>query len=113
MEKINYGDINKFLVSVGIVLIALSVLTPYLYLKEDFGSYLESSIIEKFQEPVKNIILLKQSIVLKVQNIILDISLALFACKIIRYTVNMLNTQISYYDSISNHKSVPVLLIVF
>lgn len=25
----------------------------------------------------------------------------------------MLNTQISYYDSIANHKSVPVLLIVY
>ncbi len=82
MEKINYGDINKFLVSVGIVLIVLSVLSPYLYLKEDFGLYVESDIFDKFQEPVRDIILLKQLIVLKMQNIILYISLGLFLCGI-------------------------------
>lgn len=56
MQKIDYGDINKFLVSIGLVLIALAVLTPYLYLKEDFGLYIEQSKIDQMQEPIKELI---------------------------------------------------------
>lgn len=78
MEKIDYGDVNKFLVSIGIVLIGLSILTPYLYLKEDFGLYIEMEKFEKFQEPVKNIILSKQGQVVEIQKIIPWISLGLF-----------------------------------
>jgi hypothetical protein len=36
MEKFDYSDLYKFLVSVGITLIALSILLPWLYLKEPF-----------------------------------------------------------------------------
>lgn len=78
MEKIDYGDINKFLVSVGIVLIGLSILTPYLYLKEDFGLYIELDKFEKFQEPVKNLILSKQCQVTGIQKLIPWISIGLF-----------------------------------
>lgn len=57
MEKIDYGDINKFLVSIGIVLIGLSVLTPFLYLKEDFGIYLSEEEISKYEQPIKSLII--------------------------------------------------------
>lgn len=60
MQKIEYGDINKFLVSIGLVLISLSIISPYLYLTQDFGLNIEKSKFEKFQEPVQNIILDKQ-----------------------------------------------------
>jgi hypothetical protein len=79
MEKIDYGDINKFLVSVGIVLIGLSILTPYLYLKEDFGLYIEFDKFVKFQKPVKDLILSKQYQVTEIQKLIPWISLGLFA----------------------------------
>lgn len=78
MEKIDYGDINKFLVSVGVVLIGLSILTPYLYLKEDFGLYIEIEKFQKFQEPVKNLILSKQCQVSEIQKLIPWISVGLF-----------------------------------
>jgi len=78
MEKIDYGDINKFLVSVGIVLIGLSIVTPYLYLKEDFGLYIELETFEKFQEPVKILILSKQNQVTKIQDLLPFISISLF-----------------------------------
>lgn len=56
MQKIEYGDVNRFLVSMGIILIGLSILAPYFYLKEDFGIFLEQSQIEKLQAPLKEII---------------------------------------------------------
>lgn len=78
MQKIDYGDINKFLVSIGLVLIALAVLTPYLYLKEDFGLYIEQSKIDQMQEPIKELITEKQSQVIKFQTFIPWISLSFF-----------------------------------
>ena len=76
MQKIDYGDINKFLVSIGLVLIALAVLTPYLYLKEDFGLYIEQSKIDEMQEPIKALISNKQKQVIKFQSFIPWISLS-------------------------------------
>jgi hypothetical protein len=76
MQKIDYGDINKFLVSIGLVLIGLAVLVPYLYLKEDFGLYLEQSQIDKFQDPIKELITSKQNQVINVQKLIPWISFA-------------------------------------
>lgn len=70
MQKIDYGDINKFLVSIGLVLICLAILLPYFYLKEDFGIYIEKSAIEKFEEPIQEIIFGKQEQVIKIQKII-------------------------------------------
>ncbi len=70
MQKIDYGDINKFLVSIGLVLIGLAILTPYFYLKEDFGLYIEQEAIEKFQEPIQKIITSKQEHVIRIQKYI-------------------------------------------
>ena len=78
MQKIDYGDINKFLVSIGLVLIALAVLTPYLYLKEDFGLYIEQSKIDQMQEPIKELITEKQNQVIKFQTFIPWVSLSFF-----------------------------------
>lgn len=90
MEKIDYGDINKFLVSVGIVLIGLSILTPYLYLKEDFGLYIEFDKFLKFQEPVKNLILTKQCQVTEIQKLIPWISLGLFSSGITSLIIGLI-----------------------
>ena len=77
MQKIDFGDINKFLVSIGIALIALAILTPYFYLKEDFGLYIKKEEILKFEEPIKEIIANKQYQVSKIQKIIPWTSLVL------------------------------------
>ena len=70
MEKIEYGDVNKFLVSGGLVLISLSVAIPYFYLNEDFGLYLESDKIKLFTPSIQDLICEKQKIVATIQNII-------------------------------------------
>lgn len=36
MEKLDYSDINKFLASLGVVIIGVGIILPYFYLKEDF-----------------------------------------------------------------------------
>lgn len=61
MQKIEYGDINKFLVSIGLVLLALAILSPYLYLTQDFGLYIEQEKFDKLREPVQKLILDKQN----------------------------------------------------
>lgn len=78
MQKIDYGDINKFLVSIGLILICLAILIPYFYLKENFGLYIDQATFEKFQEPIQKIITSKQKIIIIIQKIIPWASLALF-----------------------------------
>ncbi len=71
MQHIDYGDINKFLVSIGIILIGLAVIIPYLYLQEDFGLYLEKEQLLKFEEPVQKLIVSKQNLVMLIQKYLL------------------------------------------
>lgn len=78
MEKIDYGDINKFLVSVGIILIAISILGPFFYYKEDFGIYLSPEEISKFRTPIQDLIINKQTHITLIQNIIPYTALILF-----------------------------------
>src|SRR5690606_30114121 len=54
------------------------LLVPYLYLKEDFGLYLEQSQVDKLQESIKELITSKQNQVVKIQKIIPWISLTFF-----------------------------------
>lgn len=89
MQKIDYGDINKFLVSIGLVLICLAILTPYFYLKEDFGLYIEQEAIEKFQEPIQKIITAKQEQVIKIQKILPLISIGLLILGLISSIIGL------------------------
>lgn len=77
MQKIEYGDINKFFVSIGLVLIGLAVISPYLYLKEDFGIYLSQSEFNSLQETTKEIITDKQIKVKKLQEMFFCIPICL------------------------------------
>lgn len=78
MQKVDYGDINKFLVSMGLILISLSLISPYFYLKEEFGIFIEPSTIDKLKEPIKKILLEKQKFIIYIQTLIPWISIILF-----------------------------------
>jgi len=78
MDKIEYGDVNKFLASIGLVLISLSVAAPYFYLKEDFGLYIESDKIKSFTPAIQLLVFEKQTAAAFVQKNILWASLCLF-----------------------------------
>lgn len=47
MTKLEYGDLYKFLASLGIVLISLSMLVPWLFLRESFDGLLKPSDISE------------------------------------------------------------------
>lgn len=78
MQKIEFGDINKFLVSVGLVLIGLAIVTPYLYLKEDFGLNMEAEKILKLDSEVQLIFTNKKNQITTIQKILPWSSIALF-----------------------------------
>lgn len=78
MQKIDYGDINKFLVSIGLILISLSLLLPYFYLKEDFGLILDPSIIDNLKNPLKDVVTEKQRFIICIQKLIPWLSTSLF-----------------------------------
>jgi hypothetical protein len=79
MEKVQYGDINRFLVSIGLVLITLSLLLPFLYLRDDFGLYLDQGSIECFDPIVQELIKNKLGIVTRIQNNLAYISTSTLA----------------------------------
>lgn len=78
MQKIEFGDINKFLVSIGLVLIGLSLLTPYFYLKEDFGILIDSEQILKYDKDIQSILANKKCQVITIQKILPWSSIILF-----------------------------------
>jgi hypothetical protein len=83
VQKIEFGDINKFLVSVGLVLIGLGIVTPYLYLKEDFGLNTESEKLMKLDLVVQEIFAYKKNQISSIQKILPWSSLALFGLGIL------------------------------
>ncbi len=77
MEKVEYRDVNRFLVSIGLILISLSLLLPYLYLREDFGLYLEKDKIDSFSPTIQDSINNKVIIVEGIQNNLIPLSVLL------------------------------------
>ncbi|MNV29513.1 hypothetical protein D3C71_1207410 [compost metagenome] len=83
MEKIEYADINKFLVSIGLMLIVFCIVLLYYFLKEDFNIFLDNKVFFSLQSEVQSIILVKRKQVLFVQQAILYLSLLFFTIGII------------------------------
>lgn len=67
IEKAQYSDFNRFLVSIGIILIGIGILFPYLYMKEDFGLLIENDEILKLTPVAQDIVRGKQ---IQIQNLI-------------------------------------------
>lgn len=63
MEKLNYNDFNKFLVSLGVILIGLALLIPWLFLKESYNIPTKIEI-DSLTDISKNIIDVKQGYLL-------------------------------------------------
>lgn len=70
MQKIEFGDINRFFVSIGLFLIGFALIIPYFYLKEDFGLYLNPDKLAKFDIKIIEIIQTKTYQVALIQKII-------------------------------------------
>lgn len=62
MEKIEYGDLYKFLASLGLALIVLAVVAPWLFLREPFDLQLEAGKLDGLTEGARSLILYRQQV---------------------------------------------------
>jgi hypothetical protein len=58
--KFEFGDLYKFVVSLGVVLISLSVLAPWLFLKEPFDLFKTDAELKAVTEVARAAILSRQ-----------------------------------------------------
>ncbi|WP_114936269.1 hypothetical protein [Mucilaginibacter endophyticus] len=63
MDKLEFSDLYKFLVSAGIILIALAILLPWFYLKEPFDLLIENNKILLLTKEAQSIIKERQSLI--------------------------------------------------
>jgi len=60
MNKLEYSDLSKFLVSLGAVLISLSLLVPWLFLRESFDALLKASDISELAPEAQALLAYRQ-----------------------------------------------------
>jgi len=89
MEKIEYSDINKFLVSVGITLIIIAFLLPWLYLREPFDLILTQDQISKLTKDAQIIIAIRQGFILQTISYVQFATIGLFILGSISITVGL------------------------
>ena len=63
MAQFEYNDLNKFFVSIGVFLIGLTFILPWLFLREDFNLLITSENLSKFTLGAQKIIKQRQSFV--------------------------------------------------
>ena len=78
MEKIEYSDLNKSLVSVGVALMPISILIVWLFFREPFDLLIEQKTIDNLTETAKTIIITRQGQVSHLLYVIPWVALALF-----------------------------------
>ncbi len=64
MNKLEFTDLYRFLVSLGMVLIAFAVLVPWLFLHETFDLNLKATEISELTDTAQTLIVLRQNIAL-------------------------------------------------
>jgi hypothetical protein len=74
MSQFEYGDFNKFLVSIGLFLIGLTFLLPWLFFRENFDLLIKSDDLKAYTETAQHILTQRQSIVSYFPTAILIIS---------------------------------------
>jgi hypothetical protein len=89
MEKIEYSDLNKFLVSIGVTLIIVAFLLPWLYLREPFDLTLTQDQISKLTQDAQAIITIRQSFILKTISYVRFASLGLFIAGLISVVIGL------------------------
>ena len=61
--KFEFGDLYKFIVSLGVVLITLSILAPWMFLREPFDLFRPESEINALSDVAKAVVIKRQSAV--------------------------------------------------
>ena len=89
MEKIEYGELSKFLVSIGITLIVIAFLLPWLYLREPFDLLITQDKLLKFTENAQIIIKNRQNFILESINYIQYASLFLIVLGVLSIGIGL------------------------
>lgn len=66
IQKPEYTDLNRFLVSIGLIMIAFSILVQWLFLRENFDLTISYADFSKLNKPSKEILSLKQQHLIKI-----------------------------------------------
>lgn len=89
MEKIEYSELSKFLVSIGITLIVISFLLPWLYLREPFDLLITQDKLLKLTENAQTIIKNRQNFILESINYIQYASLSLIILGVLSIVIGL------------------------
>lgn len=78
MSQFEYNDLNKFFVSIGIFLVGLTFLLPWLFLKENFDLLVKMEELNKLTPSAKSIIENRQALIGTYSVVIPIVSIASF-----------------------------------
>src|SRR5688572_15760168 len=83
MSQFEYTDLNKFFVSIGVFLIGLTFILPWLFFRENFDLLITSEDLKTYTDTARDIINQRQQLVSYFPSTILVISLITFVSGII------------------------------
>lgn len=89
MEKIEYSDLNKFLVSVGVALMTISILLVWLFFREPFDLLIAQKTIDNLTETAQTIIKTRQGQVIHLLCIIPWLAPVLFLLGLISLIIGL------------------------
>lgn len=78
MRNIDFSDIHKFIVSIGLALIFFAILVPWLFFREKFDLLLNKDDLNKLTDVAQNLITYRQEILLTTVRILPFLSGGLF-----------------------------------
>lgn len=87
--KFEFGDLNRFLVSSGIVLVSLAIIVPWLFLKEPMGVVFDEKDFVALEKTSRLLVSLRQDQVIRITRILPYLSSGLFAMGLILSTIGL------------------------
>lgn len=87
--KFEFGDLNRFLVSSGIVLVSLAIIVPWLFLKEPMGVVFNEKDFVALEKTSRLLVSSRQDQVIRITRILPYLSSGLFAVGLILSTIGL------------------------
>ena len=78
MNKLEFGDVNKFLTSLGLIFIALSFALPWFFTQQNTLLTIKESDLKSFTLQAQEVLISQQNLLLQISKHILIISILLF-----------------------------------
>lgn len=87
--KFEFGDLNRFLVSSGIVLVSLAIIVPWLFLKEPMGVVFNEKDFVALEKTSRLLVSSRQDQVIRITRILPYLSSGLFAVGLVLSTIGL------------------------